>query len=266
MPDFQAMSRDDFDSFFTDLQKSLHDILDINYFISSHMDTAMESKELNGVLPFLLFFLARERVRILDVEYWFMEANGTIRQVPAFNRVKPGPANVIPGIRIVFKSADSPGDKAQTLYYFRLNLYNPSFRRNGHFISFLQNFGPLVTFMKAAAFVMSERQASLARQFVLDQSRYILQEDSGIPLRYFDPSIWALQFYGTYSGPISAFKEDYQAGLAKIYKHGGNIKPLPFGIGYHFQIETANLMLATRKAKGQSGMRSLIPPIKREEW
>lgn len=247
MPDFQAMSQNDFDSFFTDIRKSLHDILDINYFISSHMDTAMESKELNGVIPFLLFFLAREKTRILDVEYWFMEPNGTIRQVPALNGGKPGPADVIPGVRIVFESADSPGNKPQTLYYFRLNLYNPSFGRNRHFITFLQNFGPLITFMKSAAYVMFDRQASLARQFVLNQSRYILQEDSGIPLRYFDPSIWALQFYGTYSGPISAFKEDYQARLAKIYRNGGNIKPLPFGIGYHFQIETANLMLATRK-------------------
>ena len=247
IPDFQAMSREEFDSFFANLRKSLHDVLDINYFISSHMDTGMESKELNGVLPFLLFFMAREKARILDVEYWFMEPNGTIRQVPALSGGKPGPADAVPGVRIVFESAGSPGNKPQTLYYFRLNLYNSTFGRNRHFITFLKSFGPLVSFMKSAAYVMFDRQASMARQFVLDRSRYVLQEDSGIPFGYFDPSVWALQFYGTYSGPISAFKEDYQADLAAIYKTGRHIKPLPFGIGYHFQVDTANLVFATRK-------------------
>ena len=247
VPDFQAMSRTEFDSFFANMRKSLHDSLNIDYFISSHMHTGMESKELNGVLPFLLFFMAREKTRILDVEYWFMEPDGTIQKVPGFENGKPRPAGAIPGVRILFESQSSPGNKPQTLYYFRLNLYDRTFRENSHFIAFLQNFGPLITFMKSAAYVMFDRQASTARQFVLDQSRYVLQEDSGIPVRYFDPSVWELQFYGTYSGPISIFKHDYQADLAEIYKTGRDIKPLPFGIGYRFQVDTANLLFATRK-------------------
>ncbi len=247
IPDFQAMSQKDFDSFFTDIRKSLHDLLSIDYFISAHMHTGMDSKELNGVLPFLLFFMAREKTRILDVEYWLMEPDGTIQKVPGFESGKLGPTGAIPGVRILFESAGSPGNKPQTLYYFRLNLYNPTFRRNSHFITFLQNFGPLITFMKSAAYVMWDPPASIVRQFVLNQSRCVLQEDSGIPVRYFDPSVWALQFYGTYSEPISTFKDDYQADLARIYETGRDIKPLPFGIGYRFLVDTANLLFATRK-------------------
>jgi len=249
VPDFQAMSQKEFDSFFADIRKSLHDLLNIDYFISAHMHIGMESKELNGVLPFLLFFMARENTRILDVEYWFMEPDGTIKTVPGFESGKPGPTGAIPGVRILFESAGSPGNRPQTLYYFRLNLYNPTFRRNSHFITFLREFGPLVTLMKSASYVMFEPKASMVRKFVLDQSSYVLQEDSGIPLNYFDPSVWALQFYGTYSGPLSTFKEDYQADLAKIYQTGRDIKPLPFGIGYRFQVDTANLLFATRKLR-----------------
>ncbi len=247
VPDFQAMSQKDFESFFAEMRKSLHDSLNFDYFISSHMHISMESKELNGVLPYLLFFMAREKTRILDVEYWFMEPDGTIQKVPGFENGEPGPAGAIPGVRILFESAGSPGNKPQTLYYFRLNLHDRTFLRNGYFINFLQNFGPLVTFMKSAAYMMFDRQTSAARQFVLDQSRYVLQEDSGIPFSYFDPSVWAFQFYGTYSKPISIFKNDYQADLARIYKTCGDIKPLPFGIGYRFQVDTANLLFATRK-------------------
>jgi hypothetical protein len=246
IPEFQAMSDQDFDSFFDDLQHSLHDVLSIDYFISAHMHAAMEGKELKGVLPILLFFMAREKARILDVEYWFMEPDGTIEQVPAAGRVKPAHAGAIPGVRIVFESAGQPGQR-QTLYYFQLNFYNATFQRNGHFIAFLKSLGPLITFTKSASYVMFNPEASAVRGFVLDQSRYVLQEDSGIPLRYFDPSVWTLQFYGAYTEPISIFKYDLQADLAQIYGAGVNIKPLPFGIGYHFQAGTSNLMLATRK-------------------
>ncbi len=247
IPDFQAMNQKEFDSFFADIRKPLQDLLNVDYFISSHMHTGMESKELNGVLPFLLFSMARAKARILDVEYWCMEPDGTIQKVPGFESGRFDPAGAVPGVRILFESTGSPGNKPQTLYYFRLNLYNSTFRRNSHFITFLQNFGPLITFMKSASYVMHDPKASIVRQFVLDQTRYVLQEDSGIPFKYFDPSAWVLQFYGIYSEPKSIFKQYYQADLAKIFETGRDIKPLPFGIGYHFQVDTANLMFAIRK-------------------
>jgi len=246
IPDFQGINDEDFNSFFVDLQFSLHDILSIDYFISAHMHSAMEGKELKGVLPILLFFMAREKSRILDVEYWYMEPDGTIRQVPAVDRGRPIPADAIPGVKVLFESAGLSNQR-QILYYFRLNFYNSTFRRNVHFISFLKSFGPLITFMKSASYVMFDPGVSAARDFVLDQSRYVLQEDSGIPLKYFDRSVWALQFYGTYAEPIPIFKHHYQADLAQVYGAGWNIKPLPFGVGYHFQVNTANLLLATKK-------------------
>jgi len=246
IPDFQAIDDKEFNSFFEDLRQSLHDLLNIDYFISAHMHSAMKGKELRGVLPILLFFMAREKVRVRDVEYWFMEPNGTIQQAPALNRGTPGPADAVTGLRLVFESADS-SDQLQTLYYLRLNLYNASFQRNSHLIPFLKSFGPLIAFMKSASYVMFDPQVSVARQFVLDQSRYVLQEDSGIPFKYFDPSVWTLQFYGTYTEPISIFRNDYQADLAGIYTAGRDIKPLPFGIGYHYKVNTANLLFATKK-------------------
>jgi hypothetical protein len=252
IPDFQAMNCKDFDSFFADMRKSLHDLLSDNYFISAHMQMGMESKELDGVLPLLLFFMARANIRILAVEYWFMEPDGTIQKVPASDGGASGPGEAIPGVRISFESAALPG-KPQTLYYFQVNLYNRYFRRNSHFMPFLQNFGPFITFMKSVPYVMFNERASVARRFVLHQSRYILQEDSGIPSSYLDPSLWDLQLYGVYNEPISIFRQYYQKDLARMYKIGGDIRPLPFGIGFHFLVDTANLMLATRKYKDEGG-------------
>jgi hypothetical protein len=242
VPGFPAMGEKDFDSFFGDLQHSLHDLLSFHYFVSAHMKADLAQKELSGVLPLLLFFMAREKARGLDIQYWVMKADGAVRETPA-PAPDSGDSTDIPGVRIVFRSSGS--QETQTLYYFRFNVYH--FGQNRHFVSFLKSIGPLTTFMKSASYVMFDPAVSAARQFVLDQSPYILQEDSGIPFKYFDPAVWDLQFFGSYAGPPSFFKNRFQEDLARIFQTGKDVKPLPFGIGYHFRLNTSNLMFAARK-------------------
>ena len=212
--------------------------------MSSHMDAELEGTEIKGVLPVLLFMLARNNAQVLDVRYWTMGLDGRVREFPALGTtVREFPAlgttdvdlNNIQGIRIAFNAAGSEENHPQTLYYFRLNLYNQAFDRNRYFLSFLRRLAPFTTFMKSASYVMFDTKVSTARQFMLDQSRYIVQEDSGIPLKYFEPSLWSLRFYGHYVRPISTFSQDYQEALASIYKADKKIKPLPFGFGYYLQ-------------------------------
>ena len=258
IPKFAAMNDGQFKSYFQSMKNSLHDLLNINYFISAHMDAEIEETEIKGVLPVLLFMLARNNAQVLDVRYWTMGLDGRVREFPALGTTaREFPAlgttdldlNNIQGIRIAFNAAGSEENHPQTLYYFRLNLYNQAFDRNRHFLSFLRGLAPFTTFMKSASYVMFDAQVSTARQFMLDQSRYIVQEDSGIPLKYFEPSLWSLRFYGHYVKPISAFSQDYQEALASIYKADKKIKPLPFGFGYYFNPGEANLMFAERRSK-----------------
>ncbi len=257
IPKFAAMSDGQFKSYFQSMKDSLRDLLNINYFISAHMDAEIEKTEIKGVLPVLLFMLARNNAQVLDVRYWAMGLDGKVREFPALGttaREFPALGTTdldlanIQGIRIIFDAGGSGGNHPQTIYYFRLDLSNKSFDRNRKFLSFLRGLAPFTTFMKSASYVMFDDKVSTARQFVLDQSRYIVQEDSGIPLKYFEPSRWSLQFHGRYIKPISAFSQNYQETLASTYKADKKIKPLPFGFGYYFNPGEANLMFAERKA------------------
>ena len=258
IPKFAAMNDGEFKSYFQSMKNSLHDLLNINYFMTSHMDAQLEGTEIKGVLPVLLFMLARNNAQVLDVRYWTMGLDGRVRDFPALGTTaREFPAlgatdvdlNNIQGIRIAFDVAGTEENHPQTLYYFRLNLYNQAFDRNRHFLSLLRRMAPFTTFMKSASYVTFDTQVSTARQFMLDQSRYIVQEDSGIPLKYFEPSLWSLQFYGRYVRPISAFSQQYQEALASIYKADKKIKPLPFGFGYFYNPGEANLMFAERRSK-----------------
>jgi hypothetical protein len=242
LPDFSKRSEQ---NFFASLQRSLYDLLCLDFFITNKMKAAISKSELKGTLPVLLFFLAREKARVLDVQYWLMKPDGTIEESPG-----AGPrerAAGIPGVRIVFTG---PGETSpQTLYYFQFNLANDSFGRNQQFVSFLKSFGPMTSFTKAASYLMFGSNFAAIRQFILDQSLYVLQGDSGIPLKHFAATVWDLRFYGTYDGPISLFRNCYQADMATRYRQRADIQPLPFGIDYRHRRCTSNLLLASKKAK-----------------
>jgi hypothetical protein len=235
-------------NFFASLQRSLYDLLQLDFFKTNQMRSSIGKGELKGTLPVLMFFLAREQARVLDVQYWAMEPDGTIAESPALGSQLSSTG--IRGVRIVFTRPDST--EKQTLYYFQFDLSNASFNRNQQFVSFLKSFGPVTTFTKAASYLMFKPHFSAIRQFILDQSLAVLQGDSGIPMRYFDPSVWNLRFYGTYACPISLFSNCYQADMATMYRKG-EAQPLPFGIGYRHRARTSNLMFATKKVKVLAG-------------
>jgi hypothetical protein len=242
LPDFSAIEAR---SFFASLQRSLYEYLHIDFFATKRMAKQIAQTELKGVLPVLLFFLARGNARVLDIRYWMMKPDGTIAEQPAVGEENLGEG--LPGVRIVFKG---PGSAAQqTLYYFQFDLQNSSLKRNQPFSSFLKSFGPLTAFTKAASYLLFKPNSSDLRQFLLERSQFVVQGDSGIPLKFFDPAIWNFKFYGTYKGPLKLFKNRYQEDLAQVYNQGKEVYPLPFGFGYHHRAGTSNLLIAAKKAE-----------------
>jgi hypothetical protein len=65
---------------------------------------------------------------------------------------------------------------------------------------------------------MFENGFSTVRNFLLEQSKAIVQDDSGIPIAAFDQSKWLLRFFGSYAGPIEIFKQYYQPQLQGLYQ------------------------------------------------
>lgn len=232
------------DPFYESLEQSLSQLLFLNYFITHDMARDLVKKDLDGVLPVLMYFLGREKVKVLEVNYWLMQPDGTITAKPAQAGQKLTGAG-IPGVKILFqRGQDEP---VQTLYYFRFNLQDTAWRNAPQFVKFLKDLAPFRTFVKAASYLMFNPQFADIRQFVLDQSSMVLQTDEGIPLRYFEPQQWDRRFYGNYSCPIQTFAKCFQPDLAEMYRPGQNTRPLPFVIGYHGRSNSANLLLASRR-------------------
>jgi hypothetical protein len=134
--------------------------------------------------------------------------------------------------------------KRRTLYYFSTNLADGSFDRSG-FSAFLAKLGPADSLIKSASYLLHNAHFASVRKLLLERSATILQDDSGIPLAYFEPKKWRLQAFGHYAGPISIFANFYQPQMAALFQ-GAN--PIEFGIGYRWRKNESNFLLAYKEA------------------
>jgi hypothetical protein len=85
------------------------------------------------------------------------------------------------------------------------------------------------------------------RRFILDHSATVVEDDSGIPLAYFDPKKWRLQPYGRYVGPLAMFGHREQPQMAQLF-HKAGATPLDFSFGYRWKNKESNLLIAERTA------------------
>lgn len=232
IPNFSEMSPGAREQKLSEFRSSLQAILQWSFFRTNDMKVDMAQQ---GVLPYIFLFMARTNNQILDVEYVGVDNTGNI---VAYNE------DLVPGVKILFQP---PGEsETKTLYYFSTDLSDGGLNGNPQFIQFIKSLDTPVTYLKAASYLMYYDYFSSIRNLILEESKAILQDDSGMPVRFLNNGDWELQFYGTYTAPIPLFKNMYQADLRQIYQSNQNIKPLDFGVGYKFGINESNLMLARR--------------------
>ena len=86
------------------------------------------------------------------------------------------------------------------------------------------------------------------RDTILERSRLVVQDASGVPFKYFDEAGWSLKLYGRYTGPISLFgprdQEDLRAAMARDTRGA-----LPFVFGYDRRASRSHLIVAARRAR-----------------
>ncbi len=233
-PELTSLEAETLASSLTSLRKSFTNFGKFGYFVTREMGVQFRAGRITGTLPVLFVFLARTGKTIHKVEFVRLR-NG--RAVAA-----PGGRGAT-GVRITFSGR---GGDPRILYYFRTDLANAGFASSG-FREFNQNLGEGVSLVKSASYLMHLDNFSAVRDFLLRRSTVIVQDDTGIPLRYFDPAKWHLQPYGQYLGPIPAFKNRYQDDLAELFK-SGNPRPVKFGIGYRWHPRRTNVLVAKRRA------------------
>ncbi|HLW36256.1 MAG TPA: hypothetical protein VKS98_11405 [Chthoniobacterales bacterium] len=218
------------------LEEAMHSSLRFSFFITKDMKVDLQSQELKGTIPILYVFLARANKSIKDVTY------GSLNESGNFQPSRPGTGGT-PGVRIQF--ADNHSSHEQTLYYFTTDISDGGISSAPGFLRFCDHFGVGGSILKASSYLMFENGFSRIRNFILDHSKVIVQDDAGIPISYFDRDKWNIRVFGNYLGPIDIFRQHNQPKLAELYQQSAP-PPLDFNFGYRWKREESNLTIASR--------------------
>ena len=244
VPDLTKLSRDSLAYGQRGVEESLSSILTYSFFQTIDMRRTLVAGPMPGTLPILYVFLARSGKVIQDVSLVRVDEEGSVH----IDDGVAGDAKSIRGVKVDFVDDEA---RQKTLYYFTVNIDNDGFKNSG-FMRFCESLGTGDAFIKSASYLMHRDHFSEVRSFLLERSRLLLQDDSGIPVNRFDQALWQLRLYGHYSGPIGLFANRYQSKLAQLFEQG-HVEPIEFGIGYRWRPQTSNLMLAVKTDAANDG-------------
>lgn len=230
---------------FPAVKASLWSILNFSFFRTNDMAVELKSVKLDGALPLLMLFAARTEQQITALRYVQLDAGGQLATADTATIRKPS-LKTIPGVEL--KLMDQTGQE-KTVYYFSADLSDWKLGiTKGAILQYVRTLGPLTTYVKSATYLMHKLYFSKVRKLILENSHYVLQDDSGIAMKYFPANQWHFTYYGTYRRPINLFSKHYQPELTKAYRDSvQKPQPLPFGTGYNWRQNDSNLLLATRR-------------------
>jgi hypothetical protein len=246
VPQLNSLPPATVDATLHNLEGSLNTLLSISFFITKDMKTQLQNGPVYGTLPVLYVFLARTGKTIHDVSFVALDADGNIETQPAPGdkaAARQFSQSEAKGVKIVFSDGNGPN---QTLYYFNTNIADDGVKTSG-FLKFCDKLGVADSFFKSASYLIAGGGFNKVRNFILNRSATIVQDDTGIPIAYFDPQKWRLQPFGHYLGPISEFPSCFQPGMDELFRKGNPI-PIDFGLGYRWRTNESNLLVAQRIA------------------
>jgi hypothetical protein len=247
VPDLTKLPRGGVGAALYNVERSMGSILSFSFFITKQMKVDLRAGELSGTLPILYVFLARSGKTIRDVGLITLDDQGAVH--PAG---ESGAANATRGVRIKFAGSDGV---EKTLYYFSTDLSNSGVKSSG-FLKFCDTLAPGNSLIKSASYLLHAGNFSTVRDFLLNKSATIIQDDSGIPLGDYDPRKWHFFPFGRYAGPISEFPGRYQEQYAELFRRA---QPIDFGIGYRWRSFESNLLLSVRLPSDGSGQVDATP-------
>jgi hypothetical protein len=248
VPDLTRLPRGGIGAALYNVERSMSSILSFSFFITKMMRVDLRAGELNGTLPILYVLLARSGKTIRDVSPVALDDKGQAY----FANENPG-KNATRGVRIVFSGSDGA---QKTLYYFSTDLSNPGVKASG-FLKFCETLAPGNSLIKSASYLLHSGNFSTVRDFLLRNSATVIQDDSGIPLAYYDPKKWRFFPFGRYAGPIAEFPGRYQEQYAELFRRA---QPMDFGIGYRWRSYESNLLLSVRLSSDDAGHVDATPP------
>ncbi|MCU0822928.1 MAG: hypothetical protein MUC95_10740 [Spirochaetes bacterium] len=246
IPDPAKLKETELAAGLTAIQRCIETIASRNYLLSRLMRTEMPNKYLPGVTPVLLIFSARLGFNITRVELVGMTSKGDIEKLDDKNAANPL-KHVCRGVRINFFAKGDSDERS--ILYFNLYLSGKTLSETTPEGLFFKDKSRFNTLIKSAVYLLHMPEFKDLCTDILSRSSIIIQDDSGIPFRFFLNDKWNLNYFGYYKYPqplITIPNPPYQPDLAEKFKNSA--QPLAFNFGYGVLAgkNRSNLLLAIK--------------------
>jgi hypothetical protein len=245
----------EFNSYLAGARESQKELFRLGFMVTNITRKAQSESKIDGHAALIAFLLIRGGNFIENIEPFCLTDSSVLKTALDSYGHTSCLRTEVPGVKIQFR--DSKNLQKEVLY-IRTDLSDGIFKQNSTVYKYLQYVSnqdgvPFVSMLKAASYLMHKPGFVNIRKFILDSSQYLLQDDSGIPFRFLDQSVWNIKFYGNFSYPIKLFKNMDQPALRHVYYPNGfpglkdpNIELLPFNYGYNFYDSS---LMALRKIR-----------------
>lgn len=227
----------------TTIRKAVESVFVRSFFRTLDMSSDFSRNGTRGVLPGMLLMLKLMDREVTSVQWVTLNENGTLRYLTPEETKMPC-ANF--GLQV--KLSHPTQGYEQTLYYFKTDLADDAAMKNSGLRSFIESkIGTTMTFVKSASFLMHMKEFNWIRKTLLTISRAVLQDDTGIPFKYYNQNTWSPRLYGQYVGPYGeSFAAFQQPNLNRAYADQP-LQLLDFNFGYGYAKIPSHLMLFIRK-------------------
>ena len=236
VPNLKHMSEDSISLYYEGMEDATEDLLNLTFFRTKWMKTELKK---NGIIPIILYFLARTDNEIYAVDKCKIDSSGNL---------SVNPADSIYNVAHI-QFLDSKTKKIKNIYYLSADLSNHAMNNSPEIKKYLERIPDGNSYLKAASYLCHHAFMSDIRTLIVKKSKLILQEDSGIPYRFFPKESWKIKLFGKYVNPYKIFTDKIyvQENLRSDFKIPEMANPLPFRLGYHSGSRSDNLILAIQK-------------------
>ena len=242
LPTVEQVTKKDMAGYLAAMRETTADELGRSFFITRQMDKQFRGQVTDGLLVPILQLLVRTGHTVEGFRYVRLDENGQVIERTVDYKAPTRYGNK--GLEIDFQT-DSDSSRHK-LYYLSVNLSNERLRENAPFQTYLSHLTQTVSMLKATSYMTHQPGFSMIREGLLRNSYAILQDDSGLPYKAYDPDQWKVQLYGDYIKPYGSFAWLEQPDLRKAYQTESP-KPLPMHVGYGYRKIESNLLLAVRR-------------------
>lgn len=229
------------------VENVVYELAYYNYSTSRRLQQEVSNPYFTGIAPTLLFFIKRFGYTVLNLERIYLDEEGKVNvdesPFEVFDKKKYS------GIKILFTNSEQT--EIKELYFFKIWLNANSISPNTPEGKFFLSQGRLNLMFKSAEYIFHTKEYEDFILNLLPLADRVVQDESGIPFRYFDSKDWSYKLFGKYIGKIqlkNTPKVPFQNDLHKAFQKESYSLPFPFGYGVLKGKDKSNLLLFERKS------------------